>query len=339
MIVTEIECTQMFNAINTLCRNDNTFWEGLNASHWLMAQSLSPDLINILSMYSPGRMLKDKSDRFWVRRATMAIVRFRFISPVGDDQEAFYEQKYLLRKPIMANDLVISTSPWSWIEYSASQGMCDLHNDCLSTIQSAISRGFNIESVRSLAAIYIENRFLTEDEADVFIFTIPVAEECKVEVQAMVTNQLFGDEDGEMEPKAPFIPLPTNIHSVPKSGFSVQLCSNSSIKVGIIGPAGTGKSYLLNAIIELFESHHLVTSKLVPSGAAATVIGGVTVHNYFALDIQYNSSLENGTIQAAKIRKTDVIVIDEFSMLDFFLFRTAEGLCRKFAKQGVSNLP
>lgn len=40
-----------------------------------------------------------------------------------------------------------------------------------------------------------------------------------------------------------------------------------------------------------------------------------------------------------KLRKTDVIVIDEFSMLDYYLFRTAEGLCRKFANHSVSRLP
>ena len=55
----------------------------------------------------------------------------------------------------------------------ASQAMCDLHNDCLSTLQSAISRGFNIEAVRSFSAICTENGFLTENEADVFISTIP----------------------------------------------------------------------------------------------------------------------------------------------------------------------
>ena len=38
-----------------------------------------------------------------------------------------------------------------------------------------------------------------------------------------------------------------------------------------------------------------------------------------------------------KLRKTDVIVIDKFSMLDYFLFRTTEGLCRKSAR--VSRLP
>ena len=76
--------------------------------------------------------------------------------------------------------------------------------------------------------------------------------------------------------------------------------------------------------------------KLAPSGVAAHLIGGTTLHNFFGLDIECNSSLENGTIQVAKLRKTDVLVIDEFSMLDFFLFRTAEGLCRKFAKKSSS---
>ena len=37
--------------------------------------------------------------------------------------------------------------------------------------------------------------------------------------------------------------------------------------------------------------------------------------------------------------KRHVIVIDEFSMLDFFLFRMAEGLCRKFAKNHTHDLP
>ena len=39
------------------------------------------------------------------------------------------------------------------------------------------------------------------------------------------------------------------------------------------------------------------------------------------------------------MKKTDVLVIDEFSTLDFFLFRIAEGLCRKFAKHHIYGLP
>ena len=53
--------------------------------------------------------------------------------------------------------------------------------------------------------------------------------------------------------------------------------------------------------------------KSCASGVAAHLIGG-TIYNFFALDIKCNSSLENDT---AQVRKTDVLVIDEFSMLDF----------------------
>lgn len=63
------------------------------------------------------------------------------------------------------------------------------------------------------------------------------------------------------------------------------------------------------------------------------------MHNFFALDVEYNSTLENGTVQVAKLRKTDLLVIDEFSMMDHYLFRTAECLCRKFAKHRVSKFP
>ena len=77
-------------------------------------------------------------------------------------------------------------------------------------------------------------------------------------------------------------------------------------------------------------------AKLAPSGVAAHLIGGTTIHNF---DIDCNSSLESGTIQVNRLRKTNVLVIDEFSMLDFFLFRTAEGLCRKFAAKGNSSHP
>ena len=112
-----------------------------------------------------------------------------------------------------------------------------------------------------------------------------------------------------------------------------------AVCAAIVGPAGTGKSYLLKGLIEMAKSKGLVVTKVAPSGVAAHLIGGTTLHKFFSLDVDCNSNLENGTVQVAKLRKIDVIVIDEFSMLDYYLFRTAEGLCRKFAKHRVSNCP
>ena len=42
------------------------------------------------------------------------------------------------------------------------------------------------------------------------------------------------------------------------------------------------------------------------------------------------SSLENGTVDAALIKKTDVIIIDEFAMIDARIFTIIEQLCRKY---------
>lgn len=63
-----------------------------------------------------------------------------------------------------------------------------------------------------------------------------------------------------------------------------------------MGPAGAGKSYLLKGLIELAKSKGLVVTKVAPSGVAAHLIGGTTLHNLFSLDIECNSTLENGTV-------------------------------------------
>ena len=87
-----------------------------------------------------------------------------------------------------------------------------------------------------------------------------------------------------------------------------QLELGKPVQAAIVGPAGTGKSYLLRGLIQLCKSKLLVVSKLAPSGVAAHLIGGTTVHKFFSLDVDCNSSLENGTVKVASLRKTDVLV-------------------------------
>ena len=85
-----------------------------------------------------------------------------------------------------------------------------------------------------------------------------------------------------------------------------QLDLDKQLQVAIVGPAGTGKSYLLRGLIQLCKNKLLIISKLTPSGVAAHLIGG-TIHNFFSLDVDCNSSLENGTIEIACLHKTDVL--------------------------------
>ena len=57
--------------------------------------------------------------------------------------------------------------------------------------KSAISQGFNIDSLRTLAKLYVEHSFITENEADAFLSDIPVIGERDMEPQVKFNDQLF----------------------------------------------------------------------------------------------------------------------------------------------------
>ena len=321
----------------------------LQSNHWLMDTNPPREALQqILTKYKPGQMLLDQQGRYWIRRSKMCIVRYRFINPAGDEQEKFYEQKYLLNIPISFDDDIVVNRPQSWMHLCIQNGLFDEHADAMSSLQSALSRGFHVNSLRELARLYIEHGFITADEADCFMAEIPTISDSIDEPQAHVTDQLLGDPDSDMGnllPSRPSFDLSQYLKTFTASQYRAfnwitsKIDEGRQVQAAIIGPAGTGKSYLLQALIQQMKSHCLLASKLAPSGVAAHLIGGTTIHNFFCLDLEYNSSLENGTYQTTRLRKTDVIVIDEFSMFDFYLFCTIEGLCQKFAKRGSSRHP
>ena len=318
---------------------DSSLMRGLCTHHWLMGCNMSDRLVALLTRYKPGTVLEDCSGHHWYRRAKMVVTRNRFISSVGDDQEKYYQQKYLLTVPLTPQSQVVLDPPESWVELCVREGMCDEHLDAMSCMQSAVSRGFHTDSLRQLAQVYVDHGFLSDNEADLFLSEIPVLGE-REESETTVSDQMLDAETCDLGISGTSeTPLEDLVGTFTESQLRAyrwiesQLNGGKQVNAAVVGPAGTGKSYLLKGLIELAKSKQLVVGKLAPSGVAAHLIGGTTIHNFFALDIEYNSSLEEGTVQVAKLRKTDVLVIDEFSMLDWFLFRTAEGLCRKFSKR------
>ena len=142
---------------------------GLSSYHWLMSTKPSAFLVSVLSRFPPGTTLAYKNDRYWVRRSRMTITRHRFISSVGDDQEKYYKQKFLLNVPITDQSEVVQIPPTSLIEHCVRLDMMDSHIDALACMQSGISRGFSVEALRSLAQLYNDNGFLTHAEADTFL--------------------------------------------------------------------------------------------------------------------------------------------------------------------------
>src|SRR5690606_20364272 len=87
----------------------------------------------------------------------------------------------------------------------------------------------------------------------------------------------------------------------------------------LTGPAGAGKTYVLNRFIRLAKSEGKHVSVTATTGLAATHLGGNTIHSWAGIGI-HNELPKDFADRMAKgrreiIEKTDVLIIDEVSML------------------------
>lgn len=89
----------------------------------------------------------------------------------------------------------------------------------------------------------------------------------------------------------------------------------------VTGPAGSGKTHLLNSYIDWCEDQGLSAAVTASTGIAATHIGGKTIHSWSAMGIKDDMDSEELELLAQKeflhkrFNETDVLVIDEISML------------------------
>lgn len=100
---------------------------------------------------------------------------------------------------------------------------------------------------------------MTEDEADIFLSEIPVLGE-KEESEATVSDHMLHEDSadyGNLVPKATQDSLESLVESFTESQqrafnwLQCQLEGGQQVCAAIVGPAGTGKSYLLRGLIEL----------------------------------------------------------------------------------------
>ena len=117
---------------------------------------------------------------------------------------------------------------------------------------------------------------------------------------------------------------------------------NGSKNLFITGPAGTGKSYILN---EFIDSHENVLV-CAPTGIAALNIGGETLHKVFHVPIPAfetpsfakgkKGAITNGMLKV--IAQADTLIIDEISMCRNDVFRFVIKVLRKAEKLKDSKI-
>lgn len=110
----------------------------------------------------------------------------------------------------------------------------------------------------------------------------------------------------------------------------------SGQSVLLTGPAGAGKTFVLNQFIKLSKYAGKHVSVTATTGLAATHLGGSTIHSWAGIGV--NDYISDNFVQhMAKgrleiIEKTDVLIIDEISMLHDFRLDMVDEVCRLVRK-------
>ncbi len=94
--------------------------------------------------------------------------------------------------------------------------------------------------------------------------------------------------------------------------------------VFITGPAGSGKTFVLNEYIRYLKDHEVPIGITASTGIAATHMGGVTIHSWTGIGVKDHLRLEDIEEIGAKsyiknkVQEAKVLIIDEVSMLHHF---------------------
>ncbi len=121
-----------------------------------------------------------------------------------------------------------------------------------------------------------------------------------------------------------------------KQGIALEIMLSGE-SVLLTGPAGAGKTYVLNQFIKFAKHDGKHVSVTATTGLAATHLGGTTIHSWAGIGVM--DSLPNGFADhIAKgrreiIEKTDVLIIDEISMLHDYRLDMVDEACRLVRKK------
>lgn len=103
----------------------------------------------------------------------------------------------------------------------------------------------------------------------------------------------------------------------------------------VTGPGGSGKSLLVNVVVSAFKKVGKKVGVTSTTGQSANLIGGYTLHSFLGIslgDMSHDMLFKRIMVHNKKKKnwtETDLLVIDETSMLDPVLFTKLDRLAKK----------
>lgn len=108
---------------------------------------------------------------------------------------------------------------------------------------------------------------------------------------------------------------------------------NAGANVFLTGAPGAGKTYVLNEFIRQARADGASVAVTASTGIASTHINGQTIHSWSGVGVA--TALSASLLKLIKSRRkrkiqaTDILVIDEVSMLHAWLFDMVDQVCRE----------
>lgn len=112
--------------------------------------------------------------------------------------------------------------------------------------------------------------------------------------------------------------------------------------IAISGPGGVGKTYQINRIREYCEQENIKYHVCASTGIAAVLIGGSTVHHWAGIKPYMIEKFQKGEFNmivnwrkesTKRVLKTNLLIIDELSMIGKSFFELLDLYCRKIKKR------
>jgi ATP-dependent exoDNAse (exonuclease V) alpha subunit len=115
--------------------------------------------------------------------------------------------------------------------------------------------------------------------------------------------------------------------------------------VFISGPAGSGKTTIVNRFIETIDAEYngkFEVAVTASTGIAASLIGGQTIHSWAGMGIDtapFDSKKIPPQMWSRKnaLKYVDVLIIDEISMLPAYLFDKLDAILKHFRRNKWSS--
>jgi ATP-dependent exoDNAse (exonuclease V) alpha subunit len=121
-----------------------------------------------------------------------------------------------------------------------------------------------------------------------------------------------------------------------KQGMALEIMLSGE-SVLLTGPAGAGKTFVLNQFIRIARNEGKHVSVTATTGLAATHLSGTTIHSWSGIGIADELQPGFGDYISKNrheiIEKTDILIIDEISMLHDFRLDMVDEICRVVRKK------